>query len=144
MSKYLIIGLVVLFVVVAVILAIWSLILKGRGRLLDSQEAIIKDLKESVDKERSKLDADRAALDERYAEIAPWIKEEVVTLESTYIVTDSDAMKYTSGRAIKNVARNRIAHNIAFDIIKKFPEPNFEEVGGKCRYSYKFKVKAEE
>ena len=140
MTKLILIGLLVL---AAVVLAVWSLILKAQRDNLDKREVSLNEMKERIDHERNILTSEQNALKERYAEIAPWVNGKALKLNASYVVTESDEMKYNTDLAIRNVARNRIAHNIAFDIIKQIPEPECHEVDGRKVYSYRLKVMEE-
>lgn len=68
--------------------------------------------------------------------------KESVDVISCYLVTESDELKYVRDSAIFNAARNKIAHNIAYDLIHKFPDPDIEEDPfGRRKYSYRFQVR---
>lgn len=98
--------------------------LEERELALDKQEASLQ-----IREERNKEDFISLAQTEA----------EMTEVHSTYVVTEADEMKYNTDRAIYNVARNRIAHNIAYDIIHRF-DPIWD---GK-KMEYRFKVKEEE
>lgn len=61
---------------------------------------------------------------------------EMTEIRSIYVVTEADTMRYNSEKAIYNVARNRIAHNIAYDIIHTF-DPEWDG----SVMTYRFKIK---
>lgn len=68
--------------------------------------------------------------------------KEYVEVASGYLVTESDELKYVGDNAIFNAARNKIAHNIAYDLVHKFPDPDIEEDPfGRRKYSYRFQVR---
>ena len=91
-----------------------------------------------LEKQEVSLDEREARNKEDFITLAE-TEAEMVEIHSTYVVTDADTMRYNSDKAIYNVARNRIAHNIAYDIIHKF-NPEFDgEV-----MTYKFKIKEAE
>lgn len=137
MTKLIIIALLVIAVVV---LAVWALILKGKEDMLTKKEAEFEYEKEKFKFDTDLLMAERKTLESSIAEFAPFVNGTAVELNAAYVVKDSDLMKYNSESAIRNVARNRIAHNIACDIIKKFPEPIVYVENGKTKYYYKFKL----
>lgn len=102
----------------------WSSRLTERELNLDKQEV-------SLEEREKRNKEDFITLAETEAEM--------IEVHSTYVVTDADTMRYNSDKAIYNVARNRIAHNIAYDIIQTF-EPKFDgEV-----MTYRFKIKEAE
>lgn len=71
-----------------------------------------------------------------------WEDKEYVEVASGYLVTESDELKYVGDNAIFNAARNKIAHNIAYDLVHKFPDPDVEEDPfGRRKYSYRFQVR---
>ena len=137
MTKLIIIALLVIAVAV---LAGWALILKGKEDMLAKRETAFEYEKEKFKTEYDIYVANRKTLETLVADYAPWVNGTATELNAAYVVTDSDLMKYNSESAIKNVARNRIAHNIACDIIKKFPEPIVYVENGKTKYYYKFKL----
>lgn len=63
-----------------------------------------------------------------------------IEIKSSYVVTDSDLMRYDTDQAIYSVARSRIAHNIAYDIVKEFKPQKTKNSMGKTVYTYKFIV----
>ncbi len=68
--------------------------------------------------------------------------KESVDVISCYLVTESDELKYVRDSAIFNAARNKMAHNIAYDLIHKFPAPDVEDDPlGRRKYSYRFRVR---
>ena len=68
--------------------------------------------------------------------------KEYVEVASGYLVTESDELKYVRDSAIFNAARNKMAHNIAYDLIHKFPTPDVEDDPlGRRKYSYRFRVR---
>lgn len=62
-------------------------------------------------------------------------------VSSSYIVTDSDLVRFKTPKDIYFNARKRIATNIGFDIVKHFqPEESLTETG-KTKYTYTFKIR---
>lgn len=93
------------------------------------------------------LDKHEVSLKERedrnrddFLSLAEMEEKEAVYVESGYLVTESDEMKYLRDSAIFSAARSKIAHNIAYDLIHKFPDPDVEYVGPRKKYSYRFRV----
>lgn len=67
--------------------------------------------------------------------------EQWVDVSSSYVVTDSDAVRFKTSKEIYFNARKRIATNIGFDIVKHFqPEESLTE-SGKTKYTYTFKIR---
>ena len=125
----------------AIAVVFFALILKARKELLDKREVALAERLESFSKASDALIADQKTFENRVKLFKPLLDGTATELYASYTVTDSDTNKYNSDTAIKNVARNRIAHNIAFDLIRQFPEPQTERVeGGRLKYFYKFKV----
>ena len=79
------------------------------------------------------------ALDSKFSLASKWI-ENAVEITACYVVTESDELKYTTEQSIRNVARNRIAHNVAFDLIHKFDPVEEKTELGSTKYTYRFKV----
>lgn len=127
------------YVLIAVVLAIWSLILRGRNDHINARERIVGQRECNCERRAELLDAADNELEMRYGNATAWIADSV-EMNASYVVTESDELKYTSEQAIRNVARNRIAHNIAFDIIHRF-EPKEEKTEfGKTKFSYCLRV----
>ena len=141
-----IIGLIVLGTLV---LTIWTVALIGKQSALKKKETALDMREESIEKARESLEADQKFTETRWRDAVQMEKQlkqmacftDAQTVDCSYTVTESDELKYSGETAIRNVARNRLAHNIAFDIIKKFPEPKVETVDGRTKYSYRFMVR---
>ncbi len=147
MITTIIIGLIVLGTIV---LAIWAVALIGKQSALNKKDTLLTMREETLETAKKSLEADQKAFEKAFearysfaiksAERVERMLSEMETVDCSYTVTESDELKYSGETAIRNVARNRLAHNIAFDIIKKFPEPKVEIVDGRKKYSYRFKV----
>ena len=124
----------ILIAIVAIFEIIWWCMLFGREGYLNERELALDEHEVSLDEreERNK---------EEFLALASMEDAEVV--HSSYTVTESDMMKYTTDAKVLSVAKNRIAHNIAYDIMHKVA-PTVDEVDGKMRVSYKFKIKEAE
>ena len=92
------------------------------------------------------LDKHEVSLQEReernredFLSLSEMQERESVEVTSCYLVTESDELKYIRDSAIFNASRNKIAHNIAYDLIHKFPEPDVEITGGRRKYIYRFR-----
>lgn len=119
---------VILIIIVAVIeVAFFGYTVKYASDVAERELALDKQ-EVSLDERELKNKEDIISLAESEAEM--------VEIRSTYVVTESDTMRYNSEKAIYNVARNRIAHNIAYDIIHKF-SPSWD--GNKMEYRFKIK-----
>lgn len=136
MTKLIIVALLVL---AAIVLAVWALILKGKEDMLQKKEASLEDRNGRLSRENDMLIADREALRKKNWDMSQLFNS-ANEIFASYTVTDSDEMKYdTSSRAFIATVKNRIALTIVHDILRKY-EPIIDEVNGKTRYSYKFKV----
>lgn len=108
---------------------------------------------ESLDEREEELDKYSVHLDERANELAKWERElngpllvvrpktmEDQCISASYCISDSDLMKYSTDRAVRANAKNRIAMAIAHDIVKNL-EPN-EEIAenGNAKLTYKLKI----
>ena len=132
----------IIFALLATVAIIVSTIrLRRWADRLSKKEVAQEEYQKTLDHLRNCIDADQKALTERYQEIAPWLRGDAVTLPVSYTVTEADLIRYDSDAKIANVARNRLAHLLANDIIRNFPQPAVDEVDGKTRYSYRFTVK---
>lgn len=92
------------------------------------------------------LDKHEVSLDEReqrnredFLTLAS-MEDEWREIKSSYVVTGADEMRYNTEKAIYNVARSRIAHNIAYDIIHKFDPDVKTTEDGRMILTYKLKV----
>ena len=137
MIKLVTIGLIVL---AAVALAIWTLILKGKQDYLNRFSVRLQEKDAKLTEHLNLLTAERKTLEENYREIAPWLNGTAVKMESSYVVTEADEMKYNTDHAIMSAARKRLASTIAGDIIKQFPEPAVDTKEGRKIFSYRLKV----
>lgn len=128
-----------IYLFLAIFFFFWGLILKGRHGHLETREKLVCQRECNCERRAELLDAAENDLDHRCGLVERWI-DDSVEMSASYLVTDSDELKYSSEQAIRNVARNRIAHNIAFDIIHRF-EPNEEKNEfGRTKFSYHLKV----
>ena len=131
------------YLIIAVALTVWSLILKGRERYLTTRDKLVSQREANCERRAEILATAEDAFDEKVRRIkdyTPPLRKRVKYLAARYIVTDSDLLKYNSDTAIRNVARNRIAHVIANDLVRKFPDPIESGEGAKKTYEYRFKV----
>lgn len=133
---------IAIYFAAAAALFIWWLILKGKQDFIKSRERIVSIRECNCDRRAEILETAENEFDKRYGNIRPAQEEsaEVQFLAAKYVVTDSDLLKYNSDTAIRNVARNRIAHVIANDLVRKFPDPIESIEGTKKTYEYRFKV----
>jgi hypothetical protein len=139
MTIYYIFGVAALVAVVGILR---NLVISGklneRSMALDQREARIEDKEEWLQASilaQRELEAQTRAL---YVEQKAIDEQE--TYQSSYVITESDMIKYTTDKAVYANAKNRIAMNIANDIVRKF-EPSVERApGGRLKYVYKFKV----
>ena len=121
----------ILIAIIAIFEVIWWCMLFGREGYLNEREL-------ALDKQEVSLDEREKQNKEDFLALSSMEDAEVV--HSSYTVTKSDLMKYTTDAKVLSVAKNRIAHNIAYDIMHKVA-PTVDEVDGKMRVSYKFKIK---
>ena len=130
----------IIFVLLATVAIIVSTIRFRRwADRLSKKEVAQEEHQKTLDHLRNCIDADQKALTERYQEIAPWLRGDAVTLPVSYTVTEEDELRYKGKTA--SVVRNRLAHLLANDIIRNFPQPAVDEVNGRTRYSYHFIVR---
>ena len=130
---------IAIYVFVGIFLFFWGVTLKGRQSHLNALEKLVGQRECNCERRAELLDAAENDLDHRCGLVERWI-DDSVEMYASYLVTDSDELKYSSEQAVRNVARNRIAHNIAFDIIHRF-EPREEKTEfGKTKFSYHFKI----
>lgn len=121
----------ILIAIIAVFEITWWCMLFGKESLLNEREL-------ALDKQEVSLDEREKQNKEDFLTLSSMEDAEVV--HSSYTVTDSDMMKYTTDAKVLSIAKNRIAHNIAYDIMHKCV-PTVDEVDGRMRVSYKFKIK---
>ena len=125
---------IALLLIGAAALAVWATFLVFKDRSLDKKAVALDQWYIGHLEEKKKLE-----------NIIEVLGREVDSLEGSkviddhYTVTESDEMRYSSDQAIINVAKNRVAHVIAFDIMKNF-EPVIDEVNGRKRIGYKLRV----
>lgn len=93
-----------------------------------------------LDKHEISLEEREQRNKEDFLSLSEMEEQEFVEVESGYLVTESDELKYIRENAIFNAARNKIAHNVAYDLIHKFPDPDVEYVGPRKKYTYRFRV----
>ena len=134
-------ALIILALVLIAAFTAWYVTLRRLSVKLSKKEVAQEEYQKTLDHLRNCIDADQKALTERYQEIAPWLRGDAVTLPVSYTVTEADLIRYDSDAKIANIARNRLAHLLANDIIRNFPQPAADEVDGKTRYSYRLTVK---
>jgi len=132
---------IIALVLVAVGLAVWTLILKARKENLDKLAVSLEATMEVLDNRQKSIDADQKSLIERYREVAPWVNGEAKVFAVRYLVTESDLVKYTSDQAIRNIAKNRMGIVLANDLVREFPNPaeRLDEDGRKF-FEYRLKV----
>lgn len=115
----------VLIILVCLVWVIVSIVVNEASR---QREVELKRRIMELESEQSEVKA--------YMESAEW-KE----ISSSYIVTDSDVVRYKTAKDIYYNARKRIATNIGFDIVKHFqPEESLTE-SGNTKYTYTFKIR---
>ena len=132
---------IIALVLVAVGLAVWTLILKARKENLDKLAVSLEATMEVLDNRQKSIDADQKSLIERYREVAPWVNGKAKVFAVRYLVTESDLVKYTSDQAIRNIAKNRMGIVLANDLVREFPNPaeRLDEDGRKF-FEYRLKV----
>ena len=132
---------IIVLVLVAVGLAVWTLILKARKENLDKLAVSIEAKMAVLDNRQKAIDADQESLIQRYREIAPWVNGEARLFTLSYTVTESDLVKYNSDQAIRNIAKNRMGIVLANDLVREFPNPaeRIDEDGRKV-FEYRLKV----
>lgn len=124
----------ILIAAIAIFEVVWWCMLFGREGYLNEREL-------ALDKQEVSLDEREKRNKDEFLALASMQDAEVV--HSSYTVTESDMIKYTTDAKVLSIAKNRIAHNIAYDIMHKVA-PTVDEVDGKMRVSYKFKIKEAE
>lgn len=92
------------------------------------------------------MDKHEVSLDERERSLKEDIlamsdMTEATPLKASYVVTESDEMKYTSAERIKRNAKKQIAFTIANDIVNAFEPEESETAEGRHMFTYKFKIK---
>jgi len=124
MVKLIVIG---LFVLVAVVLAVWSLILNAKCEMLRKQKRT--------------LDGYDVLVHEKVCELNRQIEryDGAVDINASYTVTESDELKYTAEKYVRKVAIQSISKTIASDIVRSIA-PTVDVVDGHRRYSYRLKV----
>ena len=136
MTNLIVIG---IYVGIAAGLIVWWLILKGKQDFIKSRERIVSIRECNCDRRAELLDAAENDLEMRYGNATKWIAESV-EFNASYVVTDSDEIKYPSEQAVRKEATKRIARNLVYDIINRF-EPKEEKTEfGRTKFTYRFKV----
>lgn len=92
------------------------------------------------------LDKHEVSLDEREQRnkedfLALSDMDDAETLKASYVVTESDEMRYTTAERIKRNAKKQIAFTIASDITAHFEPEESETAEGRRMFTYKFKIK---
>jgi hypothetical protein len=137
MVNYIFIG---LYAVAAVVLYCFYRRLRRRQDILSKSEAILENKNADLVKQLDILEAERRTHEENVRSFREVAIDSYNEMSASYAVSDSDVMKYKTDKAIANIAKNRIAHIIANDIIRKF-EPTRETRDGHDIYTYNLKVK---
>ena len=130
---------IVVYLLIAVIFVIWWLILKGREDYIKKRENIVGQRECNCDRRAELLDAAENDLEMRYGNATKWIADSV-EFNASYVVTDSDEIKYSSEQAVRKEATKRIARNLVYDIIKRFEPKEEKNEFGRTKFSYHFKV----
>lgn len=128
-----------LYALGALILVIWWLVLRGREDNVRAREKIVGQRECACDRRCEIINEAEDDLESRYNKVLRWMND-AVEMTSSYVVTDSDEFKYNTELAIRNVARKRIAYNIASDIINRFDPTEEKNEFGRTKFSYHFKV----
>lgn len=113
---------------IEIILAILALLFYFQVRRLESKVASLDD-----ELEKARVERDRVVAE---ADPEPWTE-----VASSYVVTDSDELRYKTAKEIYYNARKRIANNIGFQIVKICqPEESMSD-NGHTMYTYRFKIR---
>ena len=67
--------------------------------------------------------------------------EKWTEVSSSYVVTESDLVRYKTPKEVYYNARKRIATNIGFDIVKHFQPKESLTESGNTKYTYTFKIR---
>lgn len=137
MVNYIFIG---LYVLAAAVLVYLFLDLKKKKDNLSKRETILENKQAELLQQQNLLTAEQLTHESNVRAFKEIAVDAYTELSASYAVSDSDAMKYKTDKAIANVAKNRIAHIISNDIIRRF-EPMKEIRDGHEIYTYKLKVK---
>jgi hypothetical protein len=92
-----------------------------------------------MDKHEVSLDEREQRNKEEFLALADM--EDAETMKASYVVTESDEMRYTSEERIKRNAKKHLAYTIANDIVNAFEPEESETAEGRRMYTYKFKIK---
>lgn len=107
-----------------------------------------------LDERQVELDKYSVHLDERANKLALWektmippkkvvyqdVSEDGILFSATYCISESDTMMYTTDKAVRSNAENKIALTIAHDIVKKIPPHEETTDDGYTKLSYRFNV----
>lgn len=136
MTKLIIIA---LFVLAAIVLAVWALILKGKEDILARKEVALDHKCDKLTQENDLLVEANENLEASVVELTHKL-DNAVEITASYTVTESDELKYSTEEAVQRATIKSMRFAIANDISSKF-EPSVERVqGGRLKYVYKFKV----
>ncbi len=67
--------------------------------------------------------------------------EKWTEVSSSYVVTESDLVRYKTPKEVYYNARKRIATNIGFDIVKHFQPKESLTESGNTKYTYTFMIR---
>lgn len=96
---------------------------------------------------KAKLSKYEVYLDERARRVTEELlalkKAEMSTTlyQASYVVTDSDAMKYCTDDRIKRNAKKQLAYTIASDIVKNIEPEETQTAEGRTMFIYRIKVR---
>jgi len=125
--------------IIAVVLVVWSIILRDRQAFIKSREKAVGMREVACDRRCEIIDTAENDLEMRFHKITKWTTE-AIRVTACYVVTDSDELKFQSEQDIRDAARKQLARNIAFEILKKFNPKEEKNEFGRTRITYRFKV----
>lgn len=128
-----------IYVVVTIANAIWSLIIEGKEKDVKAREKIVSQRECNCDRRAEIIDSAERMIDERFSEAHRWA-DDAVMFSASYTVTDSDEIKYSNEEDVLDAAKDRIAHNIALDIVHRFVPKEEKTQFGRTKFSYHFRV----
>ena len=131
----------ILLAVIIVVNLVWIAVNVSQGDALDERQDELDKYSVHLDERANKLAKWEHELNGPSYVLKPKASEEDQCFSASYCVSDSDLMKYTTDKAVRANAKNRIAMAIAHDIIKRI-EP-YEETteNGNTKLTYSLKIK---
>lgn len=130
---------IALFVLAAVVLAVWALILKGKEDMLSKKEVAMEERCDKLLNQINLVNGDNDELASKLAVLSHKL-DNAVEITASYTVTESDELKYSTEEAVKRAAIKSMRFAIANDISNKFDPALEQAADGRRRYVYRFKV----